>query len=136
MKKTIALISLFVLTVVNAGYAQKIEALFEYTQPIAANSKKSFTVNIKGKEYKTIKIVCNVDQKNVVMYYKTDNMDSYDSTAATGLSPYYNYHYHKRLFLLFASLPAKSAGSVSFIIENKTDKETSVRLTVYGIEQY
>ncbi len=135
MKKTILLIFLFVLAVVNNGYAQKIDTLFQYSEPIAANSKKSFTVNIEGKGYTKVKIVCNVDQQDVVMYYKTDSMNSYDSTTTTGLSPYYNYLYHKRLFLLSTSLPVKSAGSVHFFIENRGDKDTSVRLTVYGLTQ-
>ncbi|MCL4479722.1 MAG: hypothetical protein M1381_11630 [Deltaproteobacteria bacterium] len=136
MKKTIALIFSVIFTGVSSGYAQKIDTIFEYTQPIAANSKKSFTVNIEGKEYTEIKIVCNVNQQNVVMYYKTDSMNSYDSTTTTEILPYYNYLYHGREFLLSGPLPVKTAGSISLVIENKSDKETSARLTVYGIKQY
>ena len=129
----ILLIFLFSLTVVSGSYAQNIHTLFEYTRPIASNSKKSFTFDIKGKGYTKVKIECKVDQRHVVMYYKTDDMNSYDSTSTTDLPVLYNYHYHKQLFSLSASLPVKGAGSINFVIENKSDKDTSILLTVYGI---
>lgn len=132
MKKILGLIFLFVLTVVSIGYAQKIDTLLEYNQPIAAHSEKSFTINIKGKEYTEIKLVCNVDQRDVVMSYKTDNMSSYDTTSTTRQTVYFNYLYHKRLFLLSATVPVKAASSIDFIIGNRSNKDTSVRLTVYG----
>ncbi len=133
MKKVIPLIFLFALTFVQGGHAQEVHTLFEYTKPIASNSKKSFTLEIKGKGYTKVKIECKVDQRNVVMYYKTDDMNSYDSTSTTDLPVLYNYHYHKQLFSLSASLQVKAAGSINFVIENKSDKETSILLTVYGI---
>ncbi len=133
MKKIILLVFLLSLTVVSGSYAQNIHTLFEYTKPIASNSKKSFTLEIKGKGYTKVKIECKVDQRNVVMYYKTDDMNSYDSTSTTDLPILYNYHYHKQLFSLSASLPVKDAGSINFVIENKSDKDTSILLAVYGI---
>ena len=133
MKKIILLISLFILTVVSGSYAQNIHTLFEYTKPIASNSKKSFTLDIKGKGYTKVKIECKVDQRNALLYYKTNEMNSYDSISATEMPALYNYHYHKQLFSLSASLPVKGAGSINFVIENKSDKDTSILLTVYGI---
>jgi hypothetical protein len=133
MKKIILFISLFVLTVVHGSYAQNINTLFEYTKPIASNSKKSFTVDVKGKGYKEVKIECKVNQQDVVMYYKTNDMNSYDSTSTTGLPVLYNYLYYQKLFLLSASLPVKTASSISFVIQNRSDKDTSVQLSVYGI---
>jgi hypothetical protein len=133
MKKIILLIFLFVLTVVQGSYAQNQDTLFEYTKSMASNSKKSFTLDVKGKGYKEVRIECKVNQQDVVMYYKTNDMNSYDSTSTTELPVLYNYLYHKKLFLLSASLPVKTADSISFALQNRSDKDTSVQLSVYGI---
>ncbi len=133
MKKIILFISLFVFTFVQGSYAQNIHTLLEYTKPISSNSKKSFTLDIRGKGYARVKIECKVDQQNVVMYYKTSTMNSYKSISTTGLPALYNYYYHKTLFVLSASVQVKGADYIRFIVENKSDKETSIQLTVYGL---
>ncbi|MCL4477884.1 MAG: hypothetical protein M1381_02115 [Deltaproteobacteria bacterium] len=133
MKKIILFVSLFVFTFVQGSYAQNIHTLLEYTKPISSNSKKSFTLDIRGKGYARVKIECKVDQQNVVMYYKTSTMNSYKSISTTGLPALYNYYYHKTLFVLSASVQVKGADYIRFIVENKSDKETSIQLTVYGL---
>ena len=133
INKVIPLIFLFALTFVQGGHAQEVHTLFEYTKPIASNSKQSFTLDLQGKGYARVKIECKVDQQNIVMYYKTNTMNSYKSISTTGLPALYNYYYHKTLFVLSASVPVKGADDIRFIVENKSDKETSVQLTVYGL---
>ena len=133
MKKIILFISLFVFTFVQGSYAQNIHTLLEYTKPISSNSKKSFTLDIRGKGYARVKIECKVDQQNVVMYYKTSTMNSYKSISTTGLPALYSYYYHKTLYVLSASVPVKGADDIRLTIENKSDKVTSVQLTVYGL---
>ncbi len=136
MKKIMLFIFLFILTIVQGSYAQNIHTLFEYTKSLASSSKKSFTLNIKGKGYKEVKIECKVDRRNVVLYYKTDDMNSYNSTSTTDLPVLYNYLYYRKLLSLSASLPVTTASSISFVLQNRSDKDTSVQLSVYGITHY
>ena len=133
MRKVIPLIFLFALTFAQGGHAQDVHTLLEYTKPIASNSKQSFTLDMQGKGYARVKIECKVDQQNIVMYYKTSTMNSYKAVSTTGLPALYNYYYHKTLFVLSASVPVKGADNIRFIVENKSDKKTSVQLTVYGL---
>ena len=133
MRKVIPLIFLFALTFVKGGHAQEVHTLFEYTKPIASNSKQSFTLDLQGKGYARVKIECRVDQQNIVMYYKTSTMNSFKAISTTGLPALYNYYYHKTLYVLSASVPVKGADDIRLTIENKSDKVTSVQLTVYGL---
>ena len=133
IKNTILMIFLVTLAVAHSGYAQDVHTLFEYSKPITSNSKQSFTIDLQGKGYARVKIECRVDQQNIVMYYKTNTMNSYKSISTTGLPALYSYYYHKTLYVLSASVPVKGADDIRFIIENKSDKVTSVQLTVYGL---
>ncbi len=135
MKKVLAWTCLLVLMAVGSGHTQELDTLFQYSGSIAATKERSFPVNVGGKGYTKIKIECDVDQQQVVLYYKTSTMKTFDSAETTGILPYYNYLYHKKEFLLSASLPVKTAGSVTLMLKNKSDKDTSVQLTVYGLTQ-
>ena len=133
INKIFPLIFLFALTFVQSGYAQDVHTLFEYSKPVTSNSKQSFTIDLQGKGYARVKIECRVDQQNIVMYYKTSTMNSFKAISTAGLPALYNYYYHQTLYVLSASVPVKGADDIRLTIENKSDKVTSVQLTVYGL---
>ncbi len=131
--KKICIVISILAAVSNVGYAQNLKTLFSYNRPIAANSKKDFTLDLKGKSYTSIRIEGKVDRQDVLLFCKTDTMHSYDRVSPMPMPILYGHMYHKDLFSLSASLPGMKAKSVHVLLENKGTISASVQLSIYGM---